>query len=74
MSQQIGITMGIPIMSAIFTAQILAIGNNAAPAVLSGVTTAIWVNAGLCLATALAVGLFLRRPGLLASEVSHVAR
>ena len=62
MSQQIGITMGIPIMSAIFTAQILAIGNNAAPAVLSGVTTAIWVNADLCLATALAVGLFLRRP------------
>ena len=74
MSQQIGITMGIPIMSAIFTAQILSIGNNAAPAVLSGVTTAIWVNAGLCLATTLAVGLFLRRPGLLASEISHVAR
>ncbi|MFE4082307.1 MFS transporter [Paenarthrobacter sp. YIM B13468] len=62
MSQQIGITMGIPIMSAIFTAQILSIGNNEAPAVLSGVTTAIWVNAGLCLLTALVVGLFLRKP------------
>ncbi len=64
MSQQIGITMGIPIMSAIFTARILTIGNNEAPAVLSGVTTAIWVNAGLCLLTALVVGLFLRRPAL----------
>ena len=64
MSQQIGITMGIPIMSAIFTARILTIGNTEAPAVLSGVTTAIWVNAGLCLLTALVVGLFLRRPAL----------
>ncbi|PYH02380.1 MFS transporter [Arthrobacter stackebrandtii] len=62
MSQQIGITMGIPIMSAIFTAQILAIGNNQADAVLSGVTTAIWVNAGLCLLTAVAVGLLLKKP------------
>lgn len=67
MSQQIGITMGIPIMSAIFTAQILSIGNNEAPAVLSGVTTAIWVNAGLCLLTALVVGLFLRKPALAAN-------
>ncbi|MDR6636483.1 EmrB/QacA subfamily drug resistance transporter [Paenarthrobacter nitroguajacolicus] len=67
MSQQIGITMGIPIMSAIFTAQILSIGNNQAPAVLSGVTTAIWVNAGLCLLTALVVGLFLRKPAMAAN-------
>lgn len=67
MSQQIGITMGIPIMSAIFTAQILSIGNNEAPAVLSGVTTAIWVNAGLCLVTALVVGLFLRKPAMSAN-------
>lgn len=67
MSQQIGITMGIPIMSAIFTAQILSIGNNEAPAVLSGVTTAIWVNAGLCLLTALVVGLFLRKPAMSAN-------
>lgn len=61
MSQQIGITMGIPIMSAIFTAQ-LSVGARDAPAVLSGVRTAIWVNAGLCLLTALAVALFLRKP------------
>lgn len=67
MSQQIGITMGIPIMSAIFTAQLLSIGNNEAPAVLSGVTTAIWVNAGLCLLTALVVGLFLRKPAMSAN-------
>ncbi|UXM93803.1 MFS transporter [Paenarthrobacter sp. JL.01a] len=62
MSQQIGITMGIPVMSAIFTARIVAIGNHAAPAVLGGVTTAIWVNAGLCLVTALLVAVFLRKP------------
>ncbi|MHC6231100.1 MFS transporter [Arthrobacter sp. NicSoilB11] len=60
MSQQIGITMGIPIMSAIFTSQLLAIGSADAPAVLTGVTLAVWVNAALCLATALAVALFLR--------------
>jgi EmrB/QacA subfamily drug resistance transporter len=60
MSQQIGITMGIPIMSAIFTAQLLAIESTDAPAVLTGVTLAIWVNAALCLATALTVALFLR--------------
>jgi EmrB/QacA subfamily drug resistance transporter len=62
MSQQIGITLGIPVMSAIFTARIVAIGNHAAPAVLGGVTTAIWVNAGLCLVTALLVAVFLRKP------------
>ncbi|BCW57586.1 MFS transporter [Arthrobacter sp. StoSoilB20] len=64
MSQQIGITMGIPIMGAIFTAQILSIGNDEAQAVLSGVTAAIWVNAGLCLLTAVVVGLFLRKPAI----------
>ncbi|MBT2533243.1 MFS transporter [Arthrobacter sp. ISL-48] len=62
MSQQIGITMGIPIMSAIFTAQLVSLGSNDAPAVLTGVTLAIWVNAALCLATALLVALFLKKP------------
>lgn len=62
MSQQIGITMGIPIMSAIFTAQLVSLGSSDAPAVLSGVTLAIWVNAALCLATALVVALFLKKP------------
>lgn len=62
MSQQIGITMGIPIMSAIFTAQLLALGSITAPAFLNSMTLAIGVNAGLCLVTALAVALFLRDP------------
>lgn len=57
-------TWGIPIMGAIFTAQILSIGNDEAQAVLSGVTAAIWVNAGLCLLTAVVVGLFLRKPAI----------
>ncbi|MFF2243323.1 MFS transporter [Arthrobacter sp. NPDC058130] len=61
MSQQIGITMGIPIMSAIITAHLVGLGAQDASAVLSGVTVAIWVNAGLCLLTALAVALFLRK-------------
>lgn len=63
MSQQIGITMGIPIMSALFTAQLVSRGTNDAPAVLSGVTVAIGANAGLCLLTALVVALFSRKPG-----------
>lgn len=46
MSQQVGITMGIPIMSAIVVSQ---------SSVLDGVTTAILVNAGLCLVGALVV-------------------
>nr|WP_247046609.1 MFS transporter [Arthrobacter rhizosphaerae] len=62
MSQQIGITMGIPIMSAIFTARLVSLGSTDAPAVLSGVTLAIWVNASLCLAAALMVALFLKKP------------
>jgi MFS family permease len=62
MSQQIGITMGIPIMSAVFTAQLVTFGSNDAPAVLSGVTVAIGVNAVLCLLTALLVALLLRKP------------
>ncbi|WP_104138915.1 MFS transporter [Arthrobacter sp. ZGTC131] len=61
MSQQIGITMGIPVMSAIFTARIVTLGANDVPAVLSGVTVAIGVNAGLCLLAALLVALLLRK-------------
>ena len=70
MSQQIGITMGIPIMSAVFTAQLVSLGSTDAPAVLSGVTVAIWVNAGLCLATALVVALFLKKPAALDVDVA----
>ena len=61
MSQQVGITMGIPIMSAIATAHIHSAGAQTAGAVLSGVRTAITVNAALCVASALAIGLFFLR-------------
>jgi len=44
MSQQVGITMGIPIMSAIATARVTSLGGESPANVLSGVTTAIWVN------------------------------
>ncbi len=60
MSQQVGITMGIPIMSAIVTARTHSLGIQTPGTVLSGVATAIAVNAVLCLVTALAVGLLMR--------------
>lgn len=60
MSQQVGITMGTPIMSAVFTAVVIASSAPQAEAVLSGVTTAIWVNGALCLLAAAAVAAFLR--------------
>ncbi|WP_167996043.1 MFS transporter [Arthrobacter pigmenti] len=62
MSQQVGITMGIPVMSAVFAAQLHALETTTPAAVLSGVTTAIWVNAGLCAATAVVLALFLKAP------------
>lgn len=51
MSQQVGITVGIPVLSAVATA---------GGTVLGGITTAIGVNAALCLAAALLVGRLLR--------------
>ncbi|MCD4853432.1 MFS transporter [Arthrobacter sp. AK01] len=62
MSQQIGITLGIPVMSAVFTAQLLASPASDTSGVLNGITVAIAVNAALCLAAALAVAGFLKRP------------
>jgi predicted MFS family arabinose efflux permease len=61
MSQQIGITVGIPIMSAIATARVHALGGENPHTVLSGVTTAIVVNAALCVVAAIALGAFLVR-------------
>ncbi|AQZ69681.1 unnamed protein product [[Actinomadura] parvosata subsp. kistnae] len=58
MSQQIGITMGTPIMSAIVTAAIGGVVT--AGAVLHGVTVAIAVNAALVLSGVLIAALFLR--------------
>ncbi|MEN3269880.1 MFS transporter [Pseudonocardia sp.] len=60
MSQQVGITMGIPIMSAIATARVHSLGGENPSTVLSGVTTAIWVNTALCLVAAALVAVFLR--------------
>jgi EmrB/QacA subfamily drug resistance transporter len=59
MSQQVGITMGIPIMSAIVVAQ--SGGGEDAAAVLGGVTAAILVNGALCVASAAMVAFGLRR-------------
>jgi EmrB/QacA subfamily drug resistance transporter len=58
MTQQIGITMGTPIMSAIVTARTGGSGN--ADAILDGVSTAVLVNAVIVLVGALMAGLFLR--------------
>jgi EmrB/QacA subfamily drug resistance transporter len=69
MSQQVGITMGIPIMSAIATARINALGGETAHTVLSGVSTALLVNAGLCAASALLLAAFL--PGAASTEAAR---
>lgn len=62
MSQQIGITMGIPVMSTIFSASLHQHGDGNAPQrVLDAVLPAVGINAALCLATAVLVGLFLRK-------------
>ncbi|MGV9771845.1 MFS transporter [Streptosporangium sp. NPDC003464] len=59
MTQQVGITMGIPIMSAIATARMTALGTTGPDAVLSGVSLAVLVNSALVLAGALLAGAFL---------------
>ncbi|WP_326796698.1 MFS transporter [Streptomyces sp. NBC_01808] len=61
MTQQVGITMGIPVMSAIATARITAADGTGPEAVLDGVRTAVGVNAALVLAGALAAGALLGR-------------
>ncbi|MEU0251073.1 MFS transporter [Streptomyces sp. NPDC006184] len=58
MTQQIGITMGTPVMSAVATA---AMSGTGAVAVLGGLRTAIAVNAAVALVGTLAGGFFLRR-------------
>lgn len=60
MTQQVGITLGIPVMSAIATARMTALGDTGADGVLSGVSVAILVNSALVLAGALLAGAFLR--------------
>ncbi|MFF3781583.1 MFS transporter [Streptomyces sp. NPDC001933] len=65
MTQQVGITMGIPVMSAVATARMSALGDTGPEGVLSGVSVAILVNSALVLAGALLAGTFLgpRRTG-----------
>ncbi|WP_260606631.1 MFS transporter [Streptomyces sp. WAC08241] len=59
MSQQIGITMGTPVMSAIATG---AMTTTTLTGILGGIHTAIAVNTALVLLTALTTTLFLRTP------------
>ncbi|WBB58356.1 MFS transporter [Streptomyces sp. WMMC500] len=61
MTQQVGITMGIPVMSAVATARITAAGGDGPRAVLDGVRAAVGVNAALVLAGALGAGALLGR-------------
>ncbi|MFF5335209.1 MFS transporter [Streptomyces sp. NPDC013181] len=65
MTQQVGITLGIPIMSAIATARMTALGTTGPTTVLSGVTVAVLANAALVLTGALLAATFLgpRRRG-----------
>ncbi|WP_308292601.1 MFS transporter [Pseudarthrobacter cellobiosi] len=69
MSQQVGITMGIPVMSTIIAASLLqhGTGSVAPDRVLGAVLPAIGINAALCLAAALLVALFLRKPAAVAA-------
>ncbi|WP_406044867.1 MFS transporter [Micromonospora sp. NBC_00898] len=62
LSQQVGITMGIPVMSAVVAATVNSLGGESADTVLTGVTTAIVVNASGCLVGALVAALLLPRP------------
>ncbi|MFJ8851724.1 MFS transporter [Streptomyces sp. NPDC102437] len=59
MTQQVGITMGIPVMSAVATARMSPLGDTGPEGVLSGVSVAILVNSALVLAGVLLAGAFL---------------
>ncbi len=66
MTQQVGITIGIPIISTLATSRIAAAGHGES-AVAEGVRTAIAVDAGVVLLAALLIGLFLRKRHLSAA-------
>ena len=59
MSQQVGITMGTPIMSAIATG---AMASSTVTGILGGIRTAVIVNTALVLIGALTAALFLHTP------------
>ncbi len=59
MTQQVGITMGIPIMSALATARMAGLGASGPGVVLSGVGFAILINSAVVLAGTLLAGTLL---------------
>jgi len=63
MTQQVSLTLGIPIMSALATARIdrLSATRPESEAILGGVTFAIVIDAAVVLLGALIIGVFLRR-------------
>ncbi|WP_035304284.1 MFS transporter [Actinokineospora inagensis] len=63
MSQQIGITVGIPLMSTVVAGRVAALGGETSATLLTGITAAIWVDVVLCLGAAVFVGVFLSRAG-----------
>jgi EmrB/QacA subfamily drug resistance transporter len=68
MSQQVGITMGIPVMSAVVTARVNGLGAPTAQHVLDGVSLALIVNAAACLVVAVVVAVTLPRSSSTTSE------
>ena len=68
MSQQVGITLGTPVMSAVVTA--VTAGATTASAVHDGVRTAIAVNAGLVLLGVVLAAVFLRGRRPASREIS----
>ncbi|MFF7154894.1 MFS transporter [Streptomyces sp. NPDC008139] len=62
MTQQVGITLGIPVMSAVVTARAGAASSAAPHVLLGGISLAVLVNAALVTAGAVASAVFLRSP------------
>ncbi len=62
MSQQVGITLGIPIMSAVISAAAGGRTGAAGFALLPGIQAAIWVNGLVCVSAGLIVAVALRLP------------
>ena len=73
MSQQVGITLGTPIMSAVMSAVVASRTDPAGSGLLSGVQTAIWVNGLLCVVAAVMVAVALRLPRRTASPAPATA-
>jgi len=64
-AQQIGMTVGIPIMSAVYTSRsgsLSAAGSDPTAALLGGLHRGVSVNAAIALAAAVVIMIFLRRP------------